>query len=130
MTIPLICIALLGLLGFGLGFAVSMTRAKTKTVAGSSTAPDDVLYKMVRTHGNTMEYAPFLALLIYILSLTPYPAWTGWMMIIVTAARYLFVVGMLRSKTLAEPHPLRAIGALGTYIGGIALCVALLLQGF
>jgi hypothetical protein len=34
---------------------------------------------------------------------------------------------MLASPTLAKPHPLRFVGAVGTYLTGIALSVALLI---
>jgi hypothetical protein len=47
---------------------------------------------------------------------------------LVTAGRYLFAAGMLLSPTLARPHPLRASGAMLTYLGGLALCVALFLS--
>jgi hypothetical protein len=36
---------------------------------------------------------------------------------------------MIASATLAKPHPLRVVGALGTYIGGVVLCVAVFLGG-
>jgi hypothetical protein len=29
---------------------------------------------------------------------------------------------MIFSLTLAQPHPLRFVGALGTYLGGLVLC--------
>jgi hypothetical protein len=31
---------------------------------------------------------------------------------------------MIGFPTLAKPNPMRFIGALGTYVGGIALCMA------
>lgn len=129
MSIPLICIALLAFLVIGLGFAVSSSRARTETIYGSSTDPEDKLYQMVRAHGNTIEYAPMLALLIYILSLGVLSTWVLWCMILVTASRYVFVAGIIFPKTLAKPNPMRFIGALGTYLAGLGLCVALLLQG-
>jgi|GEM_PF-4030880 len=36
---------------------------------------------------------------------------------------------MRMSKTLAEDHVLRAVGAGGTFLGGLALCAAALLVG-
>jgi hypothetical protein len=41
-----------------------------------------------------------------------------------TACRYMHAIGMIAFATLAKPNPMRFIGAVGTYIGGIALCVA------
>jgi uncharacterized membrane protein YecN with MAPEG domain len=126
MTTALVCIALLGLLLFGLGFAVSMTRGQTRRIIGYSDDPADRLHKLVRAHGNTAEYAPFLALLIWVLGSSSPATWVLWCMGIATAARYLFVAGMVMSPTLAKPHPLRALGAVGTYLSGIALSAALL----
>jgi uncharacterized membrane protein YecN with MAPEG domain len=128
MSIPLLCIALLALLCIGLGFNVSMVRSKTSTMYASTTDPEDALYKAQRAHGNTVEYAPILALLIFILSQSPQPSWVLWSMILVTFCRYLFVVGIVVPVTMAEPNKMRFIGSLGTYLGGLALVVAVALQ--
>ena len=101
MSIPLMCIALLAFLCIGLGFAVSLTRSKTETLHGSTTDPEDLLYKMVRAHGNTIEYAPILALLIYVLSQYPQSTWVLWCMVLVTFCRYLLVAGIIFPKSLA-----------------------------
>ena len=126
MTVALICIALLGLLVFGLGFAVSLTRGRTKTAIGSSEDPTDFLHKMVRSHGNTTEYAAMLAVLIFLVGSRSPTTWALWSMGIATAGRYLIAVGLILSPTLARPHPLRFLGAIATYLAGFALCVALL----
>ena len=128
MSIPLICISLLAVLAIGLGFAVSLGRSKTETLFGSAIDPEDSLYKLVRAHGNTVEYVPIIALLIYILSQFPLSTWVLWCMILVTFFRYLLVAGIVFPKTLARPNPMRLVGALGTYLTGIGLCVALFLQ--
>lgn len=130
MSTPLVCIALLALLCFLTGFRVSMMRAKFNTVCGHSSSPDDKLHQAVRAHGNTVEYAPVLALLIYILSLAPQSAWVIWFMILATLCRFLIVAGLLIPRSMAKPNPARFIGALGTYVFGIGLAVALLLQAF
>lgn len=124
METAIICTALLGLLVFGLGFAVSITRGSTNTTSGYNPDPTDRLYKMVRAHGNTTEYAPMLAVLMLLIGLRDPSAWVLWVMGIVTACRYLIAIGIIISPTLAKPHPLRFVGAVGTYIGGLALCVA------
>ena len=124
METAIICTALLGLLVFGLGFGVSMTRGSTDTVSGYNPDPTDRLYKMIRAHGNTTEYAPMLAVLMLFIGARNPAAWVLWVMWIVTACRYLIAIGIIISPTLAKPHPLRFVGALGTYIGGIVLCVA------
>jgi uncharacterized membrane protein YecN with MAPEG domain len=128
MSIPLLCIALLALLCIGLGFNVSMRRAKADTLYGVTIDPTDSLYKAFRAHGNTTEYAPLLALLIFILSQSPLASWELWSIILVTLSRYIFVIGILMSQTMAKAHPLRFIGSLGTYLGGLALVIAVLLQ--
>ncbi len=64
MVPALICVALLGILLFGLGFAASRTRGRTGTASGNSGDPTDTLHKLVRAHGNTSEYAGMLAVLI------------------------------------------------------------------
>jgi len=124
METAILCTALLGLLVFALGLGVSMTRGSTNTIAGFNPDPTDRLYKMIRAHGNTTEYAPMLAVLMLFLGSRNPATWVIWTMWIVTICRYLFAVGMIISPTLAKPHPLRFVGALGTYLGGITLCVA------
>ena len=128
MATALICIALLGILVFGLGFAVSMVRGQTGRIIGNSDDPTDRLHKAVRAHGNTAEYAPFLAILMLVLGERSSATWVIWCMGLVTAARYSIAAGMLLSPSLAKPHPLRFLGAVGTYLGGLALCVAVLLS--
>lgn len=58
MSIPLLWVALLALLAIGAGFAVSATRAKAATIVGSSTDPEDSLYKIIRAYGNSVDYVP------------------------------------------------------------------------
>lgn len=128
MTTALVCIALLALLVFGLGFAVSMLRGSTRTNTGTSGDPAEILHKVSRAHGNTAEYAPMLAILMYALGSMSPATWVLWCMGLATASRYLIVAGLVLSPTMAKPHPLRFAGALGTYLTGFALCAALLLQ--
>lgn len=130
MSVAIVCAALLGLLLFGLGLAVSMTRQRTATGSGFRDDPTDPLYKMVRAHGNTAEYVPMLAAMMLFLGTLSPAAWVLWVMAIVTLARYLIVVGIILSPTLSNPHPLRFVGALLTYVGGALLSVILLLQVF
>jgi len=127
MRFALPCIAALGLLLFLGGLHVSAMRARFSTLYGCTDDPTHALTKAVRAHGNTAEYAALLAVLMLALALRPMPGWVAWTMVGVTVSRYLLAVGILLSPTLARPHPVRAIGALGTYVGGTALCAALLL---
>jgi hypothetical protein len=126
MATTTVCAALLGLLVFGLGLGVSLTRGTTDRAAGFDPDPTDRLYKMVRAHGNAAEYNPMLAILILAIGAHNPSAWMTWTAIAATAARYLHAAGMILSPTLAKPQPLRFVGALGTYVCGLALVVALL----
>jgi len=128
VNVAILCIGLLGLLVVGLGFAVSVTRGRTDRAIGFSEDPTDTLHKMVRAHGNTAEYAGILAVLMLVAGMQQPATWVLWCMILVTVCRYLLVAGILVGKTLARPHPLRFIGALGTYVGGLALVVAVLMS--
>jgi uncharacterized membrane protein YecN with MAPEG domain len=128
VTVALICIALLGILVFALGFAVSMTRGRTERVAGSSDDPADPLYKLIRAHGNTAEYAPMLAVLFLLVGSRSPATWALWCIGLATLSRYLIAAGLILSPTLAKPHPLRFVGAVGTYVFGLALCTAVLLS--
>lgn len=123
MATAVMCTALLGLLVFGLGLAVSLTRGQTGTNFGANPDPADRLYKMVRAHANATEYAPMLAVLMLLIGNHTPVSWILWVMWIAIASRYLHAAGMIFSPTLAQPHPLRFIGALGTYICGIILSV-------
>ena len=82
MTTALVCISLLGLLVFGLGFGVSTVRGRTQTLTGSSGDPTDSLHKLTRAHGNTTEYAPMLAVLMYAVGSTSPATWVLWVVCI------------------------------------------------
>ncbi len=127
MTTAILCTVLLGLLLFGLGLGVSLTRGSTNTTFGYTPDPTDRLYKMIRAHGNTSEYAPMLAVLMLLIGSRNPALWILWVMGIATLSRYLLVAGILLSPTLEKPHPLRFAGALGTYVCGVILCVAVFL---
>lgn len=128
MNVFLICSAILVILYFALALNVSLTRGRTKTGIGSGDDPDGPLNKAVRAHGNAAEYTPlFVALFLAFLLMGASP-WVVWVAIGVTVARVLHALGMLMTKSFrGPPHPLRAVGTLGTYLGGFALGVALLL---
>ena len=127
MTVAIVCSAMLGLLLFALGLNVSRSRGIDK--AGSyPNDPADPFFKSMRAHANTAEYAPMLAVLMLIAGERNPGAWVLWTMGLAVASRYLIAAGILMSETLARPQPLRFIGASGTYLTGIALCVAVLMS--
>ena len=123
MNVAIVCTALLGLLVFGLGLAVSLTRGATRTNFGFTPDPTDRLYKRVRAHGNAAEYAPMLAILILLIGARNPAPWMVWTFVAATLFRYLHAAGMLVCPSLDQPHPLRFVGALGTYVTGLALAV-------
>jgi len=127
MATAVVCTGLLGVLLFSLGLYVSATRGRTHNVGSIPNDPADPLFKAIRAHGNTAEYAPMLAVLMLYLGVHSPAAWIVWTMIIVTACRYLIVLGILASPTLDRPYPPRFVGALGTYVGGLVLAVTALL---
>jgi uncharacterized membrane protein YiaA len=128
MIIPVICVTLLGLLVFGLGLWISCLRLSRQTYYFAATqGPTDFLTKLSRAHGNTVEYAAFLSvLMLYLGSLNP-PLWVYVAMELATLSRFLVVLGFLTGKSLEQIHLVKAIGAVGTYLCGLALCVALIL---
>ena len=127
MTAALVCTALLGLLVFGLGLGVSALRGSTSTNIGHKLDPGDPLHKMVRAHGNATEYAPMLAILMLAIAGRGATPWMVWTFAAATLSRYLHAAGMVLSSSLDRPQPLRFVGALGTYVTGLMLVVALLL---
>ncbi|HEV6965658.1 MAPEG family protein [Roseateles sp.] len=127
--VALACICILGVLLFGLGLAVSIARGKYKQLVGSPSDTDCRLNRVVRAHGNTAEYAPFLALLFVLHGASQPGTLVLWLMAIATAARVLLVAGLLTAKTLSRPSPLRFAGAATTYAVGVWLSVLLVTAG-
>jgi uncharacterized protein len=119
------CSAVLGLLLFGLGLSISMMRFRTGTIIGCEPDPASILYKLVRAHANTAEYAPFLALLFLYLGAHSPSSTTLWLIIAATACRCILVIGLIAWPTMSKPNPFRFLGAVGTYVTGIALCAGL-----
>ena len=123
--VALVCTAVLGLLLFGLGLGVSILRFRERQGAGSGTDPANPLNKMVRAHGNTAEFAPFLAVLFLYLGAHEPTTATLWLIGAATACRCLLVIGLLAAPTMARPNPVRFVGALGTYVLGALLSLTL-----
>src|SRR5690242_7279559 len=126
MRVAVVCAGLLGLLLFALGLGVSSVRGRSGTVIGHGTDPADRLHKFVRAHGNAAEYVPMLAVLILYLGAHDPARWLVWTFVAATVSRYLHALGMITGTRLDQPHPLRFLGALGTYVTGVALSIAML----
>ena len=123
MNTAAVCAGVLGLLVFALGLGVSLTRGATQTSIGYNPDPTDRLYKWVRAHGNASEFNPMLAVLILYLGTRQPGTTVQWIFIAAAVSRVLHAAGMIMSPSLARPQPLRAVGAVGTYVTGLILAV-------
>ncbi len=127
MTTAIVCTAILGALVFLLGFNVSRVRGATGRAGGSQmpTDPADRLLIAIRAHGNAIEYIPTLIVL-FLLVAARTPGWVAVPLIVgATLARLGHAVGMLTAPSLAAQSPARLASAIGTYLFGVALAVAL-----
>jgi uncharacterized protein len=107
------------LIGLVLAFNVVRLRAKTKTNLG--TGGNAAMEQAVRAHGNFVEYAPFILLLMLIAAMggeTLY--WLHGMGITLTVARLLHPWGLLRT-------PGASVGRfIGTNLTWLVMLVALI----
>jgi uncharacterized membrane protein YecN with MAPEG domain len=125
--IPVVCIALMGVLLFLLGANVTRHRViRGDTGNQQPTDPADRMYIAQRAHGNASEYVPTLAVLILVCAALTDGWWLNALAIAAVAARSLHAVGLLTAKTMAGHGPVRDIGALGTYLTGVLLGVTAL----
>ncbi|WP_427884995.1 MAPEG family protein [Kribbella sp. GL6] len=125
-TITVICIALLGILLFLLGANVTRNRALRGAGNQLPTDPADPLLIAVRAHGNAAEYIPTMIVLLLVCSTLSHSWVIDALAIAAVFVRFTHALGMLRSRTLASHGPLRDIGAMGTYLVGLALGVTVL----
>lgn len=128
MSIALACCGLLGILLFGLGLAVSLTRIKMRRGFGAPDDPKDPMTRLIRAHANTAEFAPMMAVMILVLGFSAPSRIVELMMIGGTLSRWLLAAGLLIGPSLRRPSTLRQIGATGTYVFGLALAVAIILE--
>ncbi|MEO1150219.1 MAG: MAPEG family protein [Pseudomonadota bacterium] len=131
MAISLLCVGLLGVLIFLLGFNVSRERgAVIQTQHEAEADPASGLRKAMRAHGNSTEYVPMLALMILALGLRLpiMPFWIGAIMVAAVVCRYLHAAGVLLGGSVYEGTPLKFVGALGTYVTGLALALILVVR--
>ena len=127
MTTAIICSIILGAIVFVLGFNVSRLRGVTAKQGGSQmpTDPASPLLIAQRAHGNAIEYIPTLMVL-FLLVGSRSPAAVALPLIIGgTVSRLAHAYGMITAPSLAAEGKLRFAGAMGTYIFGFGLAVAL-----
>ncbi len=126
--VALYCTAALGALLFLLGLAVSILRFRSGVGAGPSEERNALLNRVIRAHANTAEFAPFLGVLFLYFGWHGASAMVVNLIIAATVCRFLLVVGLVAWPSLGRPNPARFVGALGTYLCGAALCVAMVLS--
>jgi uncharacterized protein len=128
MNAYLLCSAILVIVYFLLANNVSRIRVGSGVGFGLSDDPAGPLNRAIRAHGNSAEYTPiFLVLFLYFLS-TGASGWITWVVVAVTVCRVLHPISILMAPDLNGRYVPRFIAALGTYLGGLALGVALLLR--
>jgi uncharacterized membrane protein YecN with MAPEG domain len=125
-TVTVVCIALLGILLFLLGANVTRNRALRGAGNQLPTDPADRLMIAVRAHGNAAEYIPTMIVLLLVCSALSGSWVVDALAVAAVFVRYVHAVGMLTSRSLATHGPLRDVGAMGTYLVGLALGVTAL----
>ena len=121
-----ICSSALAILTLLLAFWTSVQRGSSNTIAyGAPLDPASAMAKAQRAHGNAAEYAGLLIALFLVTGFAYAGRYLGglvtWTIIAVTVARFIHALGFLICGTLEQPHILKAIGALFTYLGGLIL---------
>lgn len=125
-TTILICCASLAILTLLLAFWTSIQRGSSKTIAyGARLEPTSSMAKAQRAHGNAAEYAALLIALFLVVGFAyqgrDLGGFATWTIIVVTASRLIHALGFLTCSSLEQAHPLKAVGALITYLGGLIL---------
>ena len=130
MTIAIICTAILAAMLLALGINVTRMRAVTGKTGGSQFTSDPAsgLFKAIRAHGNAAEYVPALIVLFLLVGARSPAAVAIPLIAGATVARLVHAYGLLSSPSLAAPTVSRSIGAVGTYLFGIGLAVAVVLS--
>ena len=128
MNAYLLCSAILVIVYFLLANNVSRVRVSSKVGFGAGDEPAGALNRAIRAHGNSAEYTPiFLVLFLYFLS-TGASGWITWTVVAVTVCRVLHPIAIFMAPDLNGVYPPRFVAAVGTYLGGLALGVALLMR--
>lgn len=123
MKTAVIGTALLGLLVFGLGAAVSLARMRFGPGVGYR-EEGDLVHRLSLAHSNAAEFCPMLAILMLLVQYWGAPNWVVWVSMGAVASRYLHAVGIVTASSLHRRVVLRFVGAAGTYLCGLLLVVA------
>lgn len=128
MNIILLCSAILVIVYFLLANNVSRVRRTSHLGFGMADEPSGPLNRAIRAHGNSAEYTPiFLVLFFYFLSVGA-GGWITWVVVVVTFCRVLHPISILIAPDLNAIYPPRFVAAVGTYLAGLVLGVALLMR--
>jgi uncharacterized membrane protein YecN with MAPEG domain len=124
-TVTLIFAAALALLNIWLGLRVSRLRFSHKVAIGHG--DDKAVEARMRAHANFNEYVPIALILMLLIELNVGPSrWLWGVGAVLVVARVLHPFGMDRP----QPSPLRAGGALLTWLAMAALIVWTLLLAY
>lgn len=123
MQILILCAAALVLLFALLSVNVSLVRLK---MGKQPDTPELELKKAVRAHGNASEYIPLFLAVMFFFHMTGPTTLVIATAVVATVSRYAHAIGMFVAPSLNRPHPVRFVGALGTYIALFGFGVALL----
>ena len=120
-----LCVAVLILFYGALSLNVSRVRRKRRSDPAVTEA---ALTKAIRAHGNASEYIPlFSAGLLYLHTVSPSIFLTG-LAVAVLVCRLFHAAGTFLISSVNERHPLKFVGALGTYFCLFAMGGALLVH--
>lgn len=128
MRVAVACVAVLGILLFGLGLRVSMLRGRTGRAFGAAEDAADPLFRAVRAHGNAAEYIPMLAVLMLLVAARHASWWSGALCVAAVVVRLVHAVAIARPPRRPAPSADRLVGAIGTYTVGVALAVTALVS--
>lgn len=118
MNLLILCCAALVLLFAVLSVNVSLTRLRKRK---DPSVTEVQLQKAIRTHGNAAEYIPLYVVLFLYLGTQPTGPWILAVAGVATLSRFAHAAGMLLAPSNEQRHPLRFLGALGTYLTLFAL---------
>ena len=126
MKIAILCTVFLALLHLGLGCGISAMRRKFRISVGAPDDPNHPLCRLRVAFSNSAEWNPMLIALMLILQMSGAPSWSVWLSPLVVMARYLLVAGLVTYPN-TRPNALRFLGAAGTYLLTLTLCVMILI---
>ena len=125
LPVTLVIAAATGLINVWLAIRVGHGRIAGKVLLGDG--GEAAMAARIRAHGNLTEYAPTVLILMALIELARGPSLGLWLVgVVFILARLSHAIGIGRPG----PHPLRGIGAGGTWLVIVALAVWALAIGY